>query len=285
MSLILLLRAPPEGGTIVEADGVAGGSASAISTAAAFSGALGSVAGAAVGVAIGIALALAVGVSDGSASLGGQSAAVAAAESAGAGIAVVSGDSGAIAVTVGNAEGVAVATGLAGAQTVETEGSISASASVLGVGALFFQGNGVGAALASATAGGAVILEAVGKVVITTVTEQDKADIAALVWANKESVVVESFSGSMGAMADSAQTMMMRTVDTAALTPTTTQFECNLVLPYADHIKGRGVFWRTGNLAYHAARVDGYQQVSGRGRITVTTMPAAPAHGDTFVLV
>lgn len=120
------------------------------------------------------------------------------------------------------------------------------------------------------------------------VTAQDKLDISTQVWADKEAVDVSSLGGDTEAatrLANSAVTMIVQTVDTAAFTPTTTQFECALLLPFTDHVKGRGVFWRTGDLAYHAARVNGYSQADGRGKITVAAMPAAPAHGDAFVLV
>lgn len=120
------------------------------------------------------------------------------------------------------------------------------------------------------------------------VTAQDKVDISAQVWADKEAVDIEAIGGEADAatrLANSALTMVVQTVDTTAFAPTTTAFECNLVLPLVDCIKGRGVFWRTGTLAYHAARVNSYSQAGGRGRITVAQMPAAPANGDTFVLV
>ena len=120
------------------------------------------------------------------------------------------------------------------------------------------------------------------------VTAQDKLDISAQVWADKESVDVSSLdmvADAANRLANSAVTMIVQTVDTAGFTPTTTQFECALVLPFTDHVKGRGVFWRTGDLTYHAARINAYSQVGGRGRLTVAAMPAAPAHGDTFVLV
>lgn len=86
-------------------------------------------------------------------------------------------------------------------------------------------------------------------------------------------------------LSKSADTMAHVMVDTTAFTPTTTQFECDLVLTFTNHIKGRGVIWCSGSLARHAARIDAYSVVGGRGHITVAAMPAAPAHGDYFVLV
>lgn len=80
--------------------------------------------------------------------------------------------------------------------------------------------------------------------------------------------------------------MATGTVDTAALSPTTTQFDTSITEATADHYKGQVVCWRSGSALYQqVARITAYSLVSGRGRFTVETMTEAPANGDAFIIV
>lgn len=76
------------------------------------------------------------------------------------------------------------------------------------------------------------------------------------------------------------------TVTNAALSPTTTQFECSdITTAAADHYVGREVYFTTGTLTSQRASISAYSLVSGRGRFTVTALTSAPANGDTLIVV
>lgn len=97
------------------------------------------------------------------------------------------------------------------------------------------------------------------------------------------------WSGSVDAedrLARSAGQIIPGTVDSTALTPTTTQFEADdITEATASHYVDRLVLWTSGALAGQVTGVTAYSLSGGRGRFTVEAMTEAPADNDTFVLV
>ena len=84
---------------------------------------------------------------------------------------------------------------------------------------------------------------------------------------------------------NSVFTSIRVTVDTAAFTPTTTQFESDVTEATADHYIGRSLHWATGALANQECVVLDYALVGGRGRFTVSTLTEAPANTNIGVLM
>jgi hypothetical protein len=86
-------------------------------------------------------------------------------------------------------------------------------------------------------------------------------------------------------VAQSAKTIVGSTVvDTTAFVPTQTQFETSLTEATEGHYKGRIVIFVTGNLADEAKDITAYELVSGRGRVTVSTMTEAPSGNDGLII-
>jgi hypothetical protein len=78
-------------------------------------------------------------------------------------------------------------------------------------------------------------------------------------------------------------------VDSATLTPTTTEFETNLSTAYAaESYVGQALYWTAGGrpaLVGKTYRVSGYQITNSKVHLTVSTMPVAPSNNDVFVLL
>ena len=84
----------------------------------------------------------------------------------------------------------------------------------------------------------------------------------------------------------SASTIIRGTVDNAAHTPTTTEFEADdITTAAADHYNGRLVIFTSGTLLGQAARINDYAKVGSNGHFTVSTLTSAPANNDTFCVV
>lgn len=79
--------------------------------------------------------------------------------------------------------------------------------------------------------------------------------------------------------------MLAGTVDSTALTPTTTQFESSITTATADYWKDRLVLFTSGALSGQMARITAYSLVSGRGQFTVTALTGAPANGVAFLVI
>lgn len=87
-----------------------------------------------------------------------------------------------------------------------------------------------------------------------------------------------------------AKQIIPGTVDTAGLTPTTTQFEADDITEatanhFAQTDNARSVIFTSGALLGQAASITAYSLVSGRGRFTVAAMTEAPANNDTFIII
>lgn len=81
-------------------------------------------------------------------------------------------------------------------------------------------------------------------------------------------------------------TTITGTIDTAAHTPTTTEFECDdITEATADHFIGKQVFFVDGPLAGQRTDVTDYALTGGRGHFTVTAMTDAPANDNTLILI
>ena len=84
----------------------------------------------------------------------------------------------------------------------------------------------------------------------------------------------------------SAETMVAGTIDDAAFTPTTTEFEADdITEATADHYNGRIVIFTTGALTGQATDITDYSLSGSNGHFTVTAMTEAPANNDTFIVI
>lgn len=76
------------------------------------------------------------------------------------------------------------------------------------------------------------------------------------------------------------------TIDTAAFSPTTTEFEADdITEATADHYNGRVIIFTSGALQYQATSISDYALSGGRGHFTVPALTEAPANNDTFIIV
>ena len=76
------------------------------------------------------------------------------------------------------------------------------------------------------------------------------------------------------------------TIDTAAFSPTTTEFEADdITEATADHYNGRVILFTSGALQYQATSISDYALSGGRGHFTVPALTEAPANNDTFIIV
>ena len=76
------------------------------------------------------------------------------------------------------------------------------------------------------------------------------------------------------------------TVDTAAHTPTTTEFEADdITEATTDHSKGRIVIFTSGNLIGQASDITAYTLTGGRGHFTVSALTEGAANNDTFIII
>lgn len=102
-------------------------------------------------------------------------------------------------------------------------------------------------------------------------------------------VDITSINGSATAAANlaiAAAHMVTGTVDNAAFTPTTTQFESDdITEATADHYKNAVVMFTSGALQYQRTVVTAYELSGGKGHFTVTALTEAPANNDTFILL
>lgn len=108
--------------------------------------------------------------------------------------------------------------------------------------------------------------------------------------ARSQATAIDAVTSALGAAAasllgQSVLQMLLVTVDDAALTPTTTQFETNAVEATPNHYKNRTLIFTTGALAKQAQEITAYSLVGGRGRFTVGGLTEAPADGDQFLIV
>ncbi|NIM55151.1 MAG: hypothetical protein GTO15_11110 [Pseudomonas stutzeri] len=62
--------------------------------------------------------------------------------------------------------------------------------------------------------------------------------------------------------------------------PSATQFDTDLPTAADNFYKNRWLEWATGSLAQQITQITGSETVSGKTRLTVTAMTAAPANGD-----
>lgn len=99
-------------------------------------------------------------------------------------------------------------------------------------------------------------------------------------------VEINSSATAAANLADSCEVIAKDTVDDAAFTPTTTEFEvATITTAAADHWKGRVIVFKTGDLAKQATIIEAYSLVGGKGHFTVTALTSAPADGDVFVIL
>jgi hypothetical protein len=76
------------------------------------------------------------------------------------------------------------------------------------------------------------------------------------------------------------------TVDTAAFTPTTTEFEADDITEATpDHYNGRIVIFTSGALSGQATDITDYALSGANGHFTVTALTEAPGNNDTFDIV
>lgn len=87
-------------------------------------------------------------------------------------------------------------------------------------------------------------------------------------------------------LASSAAGIVTGTVDTAAFTATTTEFEADdITEATADHYNGRVVVFTSGNVAGQASDITDYALSGSNGHFTVTALTEAPDNNATFVIV
>lgn len=83
-----------------------------------------------------------------------------------------------------------------------------------------------------------------------------------------------------------AGVMVPGTVDTTAVSTTTTTFESDdITEATADHYNGRVVIFTSGALLGQQALINDYSLNGGRGAFTVSTMTEAPTNNDTFIII
>jgi hypothetical protein len=100
---------------------------------------------------------------------------------------------------------------------------------------------------------------------------------------------VRAINGSTSAarkQGKAADVIVEGTVDTSVLSPSTTVFEADdITYPSADHLNGRVPIFTTGNLVGQATSVVDYSLETGKGRLTVVGLTAAPSNGDEFIIL
>jgi hypothetical protein len=77
-------------------------------------------------------------------------------------------------------------------------------------------------------------------------------------------------------------------VDDSNFTPTTTAFETDLTEASDDHFNNQAVLWRSGDdagLTFFISDSVGKTGLMAGAKLTVDTMPNAPANGDTFEII
>lgn len=87
-------------------------------------------------------------------------------------------------------------------------------------------------------------------------------------------------------LALSAKQIIPGTVDTTAVSSTTTSFESDDITEATDnHYNGRIVIFTSGNLSGQATDITSYTNNGGNGAFTVTALTEAPTDNDTFIIV
>jgi hypothetical protein len=84
----------------------------------------------------------------------------------------------------------------------------------------------------------------------------------------------------------SLEVMKVCAVDDANFVPTVTEFETSdITAAQADKLIGRCVVFTSGDLTLQAAWIEDYAIAAGKGHLTVSTLVAAPADADGFLLI
>jgi len=87
-------------------------------------------------------------------------------------------------------------------------------------------------------------------------------------------------------LALSAAQILPGTVDSTAVSPTTTSFESDdITETTTNHYNGRIIIFTSGDLLGQATDITSYTINGGRGVFTVTALTEAPADNDTFIVV
>jgi hypothetical protein len=92
------------------------------------------------------------------------------------------------------------------------------------------------------------------------------------------------------AWVEGAKGLMIREVNNAATTPTTTAFEADAISPdaseqaTADHYNSRLITFTSGALKGQQTNITDYAQQNSREYFTVTALTEAPANGDRFII-
>lgn len=122
-----------------------------------------------------------------------------------------------------------------------------------------------------------------GERIIISVIDQT----ATKLWEDQEVLIWTGFSGQI----EANQGIVIGEVDSATLTPSQTVFEAFRLSPNvteeatADHYNNRNILFTSGALLGVMTDITDYSLTNSKERFTVTSMIAAPADGDRFVVL